>query len=132
MAPQPFIALKCVVMIQPLQSVDFAQVFQSVIIFWFPSVSAALVLYLKTAALSCVTNNVIVDVFCIFSKILLLEVSFTVTLCSNLNLVIFKVFSNYLALAILQILCKCFSRSCHESMFVLKCFLPFCSYVYVK
>jgi len=53
--------------------------FQSVIIFWLPLVSAALVvvLYLKTAALGCVTDidNVIVEVFCIFGKILLSEVS---------------------------------------------------------
>jgi len=40
-----------------MQSVDFVQLFQSVIIFWLPLVSAALVLYLKTAALDCVTDN---------------------------------------------------------------------------
>jgi len=56
-----------------LQSVDFIQMFQSVIIFRLPLVSAALVLYLKTAALGCVTDNVLV--FCMFGKILLLEVS---------------------------------------------------------
>jgi len=49
--------------------------FQSVIIFWLPLISAALVLYLKTATLGCVTDNVIVEVFRIFGKILLLEVS---------------------------------------------------------
>ena len=32
------------------------------------------ILYLKTAALGCVTDNGIVEVFCIFGKILLLEV----------------------------------------------------------
>jgi len=35
--------------------------------------------------------------------------TFTATLCSNFYLVMFKVCSNYLALAILKILCKCFS-----------------------
>jgi len=45
------------------------------IIFWLPLVSATLVLYLKTAALGCVTDNVILEVLCIFGKILLLEVS---------------------------------------------------------
>jgi len=59
MVLQPYIALKCVVMILPLQSVDFAQVFHSVIIFWLPLVSAAHVLYLKSDALGCVTDNVI-------------------------------------------------------------------------
>jgi len=58
-----------------LHSGDFVQMFQSVIIFWLPLVSAALVLYLKSAALGCVTDNVTVEVFCIFGKILLLEVS---------------------------------------------------------
>jgi len=48
--------------------------FQSVIISQLPWVSAALVLYLKTTALGCVTDNVI-EVFCIFGKLLLLEVS---------------------------------------------------------
>jgi len=48
---------------------------QSVIIFWLPPfVSAVLVLYLKTAALGCVTDNVIIEVFCIFGKILLIEI----------------------------------------------------------
>jgi len=58
---------------------------RSVIIFCLPLVSAALVLYLKTAALGCVADNVIV--FCILGKILLLKVliTFTVTLCSNFN-----------------------------------------------
>jgi len=37
----------------------------------------------------------------------------------------FKVCCNYLALSILQILCnRCFSRTCHESIFVLKCSYP--------
>ena len=35
--------------------------FQSVIIFWLPLVSATLALYLKTAALGCATDNVIVE-----------------------------------------------------------------------
>jgi len=52
------VALKCVVVIQLLQSVDFVQMFQSVIIFWIPLVSAALVLFLKTAALGCVADMV--------------------------------------------------------------------------
>jgi len=49
----------------------------------------------RTAALGCVTDNVI-EVFCIFGKILLLEflITFTVTLCSNFNLVMLKVCSN--------------------------------------
>jgi len=38
-------------------------------------VSAALVLYLKTAVLGCVTHNVIVEIFFIFGKIFLLEAS---------------------------------------------------------
>jgi len=46
-----------------LQSVDFVQMFQSVIIFSLPVVSAALVLYLKTAALGCVTDNVTAEIF---------------------------------------------------------------------
>ena len=41
------------------------------LIFCFPLVSAALVLYLKTATLGCVNDNVIAEVFCIFGKILL-------------------------------------------------------------
>jgi len=45
--------------------------FQSVTILWLPLL---LELYLKTVALGCVTDNVIVEVFCIFGKILLLEV----------------------------------------------------------
>jgi len=49
--------------------------FQSVIIFWLPLVPVALVLYLKTAALDCVTDSVIIEIFYIFGKILLLEVS---------------------------------------------------------
>ena len=80
-------------------------------------------LYLKTAALGCVTDNVVVEVFYIFGKILLSEVSYQ--FYGNFNIVMFKVCSNYLALAILQILCKCFSRTCHEQMFVLKCSCPF-------
>jgi len=62
-------------------------------------VSAALVLYLKTAALGCVTHNVIVEINSIFGKIFLLEVSHH--FYSNINLVMFKVCSNCLALAIL-------------------------------
>jgi len=47
---------------------------QSVIIFWLPPfVSAVLVLYLKTAALGCVTDNVTIEVFCLFGKILLID-----------------------------------------------------------
>jgi len=46
-----------------------------VIIFCLLLVSAVLVLYLNTAALSCVTDNVMVEVFRICGKILLLEVS---------------------------------------------------------
>jgi len=53
---QPCIAFKYEVMIYTLQTVDFMQVFQSVIIFWSPLAAAALVLYLKTVALSCVTD----------------------------------------------------------------------------
>jgi len=40
-----------------VQSVDFVQMFHSVIIFWLSLVSAALVLYLKSAALGCVIDN---------------------------------------------------------------------------
>jgi len=58
-----------------MQSVDFVQMFPSVIIFWLTLVSAMLILYLKAAALGCVTDNVIVEVFCIFGKILPSEVS---------------------------------------------------------
>jgi len=54
-----------------LQSVDFVQMFQLLIIFWLPLVSAVLALYLKTAAPGCVTDNVIADVFYILGKILL-------------------------------------------------------------
>jgi len=51
--------------------------FQSVIYFCLQLVSAVLVLYLKTAALVCVNDKCyrLVEVFCSFSKILLLEVS---------------------------------------------------------
>jgi len=51
---QPCIACKCAAMIYTLQTVDFMQVFQSVIIVCSPLAAAALVLYLKTVALSCV------------------------------------------------------------------------------
>jgi len=45
-----------------LQSVDFVQMFQSVIIFWLPLVSPVLELHhylLKTVALGYVTDNVV-------------------------------------------------------------------------
>jgi len=51
-----YIAFKCAVMIYTLQTVDFMQVFQSVILFWSPLAVAALVLHLKTVALSCVID----------------------------------------------------------------------------
>jgi len=84
-----------------LQSVDFVQMFQSMIIFWLPLVFAALILYLKTAAIRCVNHiNRLVEVFCIFGKILILEVSdhFYRTFCRSFNLVMFQVCSNYLTL----------------------------------
>ena len=48
-------------------------------------VAAALVLYQKTAALSCVTDNVVVEVFQIVGKIFLCKflIIFTVTLCNT-------------------------------------------------
>jgi len=58
MVLQPCIAFKCAVMIYTLQTVDFMQVFQSVIIFWSPLAAAALVLYLKTVAHSCATDMI--------------------------------------------------------------------------
>jgi len=48
-------------------------------------------------------------------------ITFTVTLCSNFKFVMFEVRSDYLALEILKILCKCFSTTYqyqyHKSMF---------------
>jgi len=38
--------------------------------------STSLVLYLKTAAVGCVADNIMVKIFCIFGKILLLKVSY--------------------------------------------------------
>jgi len=69
--------------------------FQSVIMVRLPLVSAALVLYMKTAARSCVTDNpdnVIVEVFCILVRFYCwkLIITFTVTLCTNFKLVMLK------------------------------------------
>jgi len=60
-------------------------------------------MYLKTAALSCVTECcAVVKIFCIVGKIFLLDVSHH--FCSNtlqyFNLVMFEMCSKYLALAI--------------------------------
>jgi len=54
MVLQTCIVLNCVELISPLQSADFAQVFQPVLILWLPLVAAALIL--KVGVLSCVTG----------------------------------------------------------------------------
>jgi len=69
-ALQPFITSKCVVMIKPLQSVDFVKKFQSVIIFWLPLVSTALVLLLCVwRLLHLVVWLIIMMLYCIFGKL---------------------------------------------------------------
>ena len=72
------------------------------IIFLLPLVAAPLVLYQKTAALSCVTDNVVVEVFHMVRKIFLYKLShhFNSNTLQYFNLVMFEVCSNYLARAI--------------------------------
>jgi len=71
-----------------LQSVDFVKVFQTVIIYLLPLIAAALLLYQKTAVLSCASDNVVADLFHIVGKVFLYKILiiFTVTLCNTSTL----------------------------------------------